>query len=117
MDVKEAIAAAKNYVNDIYAEEQVSNLGLEEIEYDENNKRWATLQQLIEGTTEIAIPSLHGFQREEFDQFGLTDGVILHLCDVSSSKISCTILTADGPLAHQAMALGYDVLFYPDLLA
>jgi hypothetical protein len=34
MDVKEAIAAAKRYVQDVYAEESVTNLGLEEVEYD-----------------------------------------------------------------------------------
>ena len=33
MDAKEAIAAAKRYVNEIYADEQVTNLGLEEIEH------------------------------------------------------------------------------------
>jgi hypothetical protein len=33
MDDKEAIAAAKKYVNDIYAEEQVTNVALEEIEH------------------------------------------------------------------------------------
>lgn len=32
MDVKEAIAAAKKYVNAVYAEEHVTNLGLEEVE-------------------------------------------------------------------------------------
>jgi hypothetical protein len=33
MDDKEAVAAAKKYITDIYAEEQVTNLGLEEIEH------------------------------------------------------------------------------------
>lgn len=33
MDVKEAIAAAKNYARDIYAEEGVTNFGLEEVEH------------------------------------------------------------------------------------
>jgi hypothetical protein len=33
MDVKEAIAAAKHYVKDVYSEEQVTNLGLEEVEH------------------------------------------------------------------------------------
>jgi hypothetical protein len=40
MDVKQAIAAAKEYVKDVYAEEQVSNLGLEEVETDSSN-HWA----------------------------------------------------------------------------
>ena len=33
MDVKEAIAAAKNYARDIYAKEGVTNFGLEEVEH------------------------------------------------------------------------------------
>ncbi len=33
MDVKEAIAAAKTYLMDIYPEEEVTNLGLEEVEH------------------------------------------------------------------------------------
>jgi uncharacterized protein YdeI (YjbR/CyaY-like superfamily) len=33
MDTKEAIAAAKQYIKDIYADEQVTNLGLEEVEH------------------------------------------------------------------------------------
>ena len=33
MDVKEAIAAAKKYINEVYADEQVTNLGLEEVEH------------------------------------------------------------------------------------
>ena len=33
MEVKEAIAAAKRYISEIYADEQVTNFGLEEIEH------------------------------------------------------------------------------------
>jgi uncharacterized protein YdeI (YjbR/CyaY-like superfamily) len=40
MDVKEAIATAKNYVKDIYAEEEVTNLGLEEIEHVPQAGNW-----------------------------------------------------------------------------
>jgi hypothetical protein len=36
MDVKEAIEKAKKYVNDIYADEQLTNLGLEEVEHPGN---------------------------------------------------------------------------------
>lgn len=35
MDVKEAIAAAKEYVAEVFADEGVYNIGLEEIEYKE----------------------------------------------------------------------------------
>lgn len=40
MDVKEAIAAAKTYIQDIYADEQVTNLGLEEVEYLQQAGQW-----------------------------------------------------------------------------
>lgn len=42
MDVKEAIATAKSYVEDIYSSggESISNLGLEEVEYDPAAERW-----------------------------------------------------------------------------
>jgi hypothetical protein len=33
MDVKDAIAAAKHYVNEVYDGEQATNLGLEEVEH------------------------------------------------------------------------------------
>ena len=40
MTNKEAVAAAKTYLADIYADENISNLGLEEFEHDEAGKRW-----------------------------------------------------------------------------
>ena len=40
MDVKQAIMAAKAYVSEVYADETISNLGLEETEYDDTHKRW-----------------------------------------------------------------------------
>ncbi|MEE2953085.1 hypothetical protein SAMN06297251_12462 [Fulvimarina manganoxydans] len=40
MDVKEAVRRAKTYVTDLLAEEGLTNLGLEEIEYDESRNVW-----------------------------------------------------------------------------
>ena len=40
MDVKEAVARAKDYVGDLYVQEQVSDLGLEEVEFDEHSGEW-----------------------------------------------------------------------------
>jgi uncharacterized protein YdeI (YjbR/CyaY-like superfamily) len=40
MDVKEAIAAAKSYLRDIYADEEVTNLGLEEVEHVQQPGLW-----------------------------------------------------------------------------
>ena len=50
MDVKQAIAAAKAYANDVFSGEAVSNLGVEEVERDSNtwlitlglSRPWAT---------------------------------------------------------------------------
>ena len=41
MDHKDAIAAAKRYLVDVYADEQVTNLGLEEIDHDTAAGTWA----------------------------------------------------------------------------
>lgn len=40
MDAKEAIKAAKAYVQDIFKDEGVVNIGLEEIAFDEHTKAW-----------------------------------------------------------------------------
>ena len=40
MDVKEAIAAAKSNISDIYADEHVTNLGLEEVEHIPSAGNW-----------------------------------------------------------------------------
>ncbi len=41
MEHKQAVAVAKRYVADIYEEEAISNLGVEEIEFDDQSKLWA----------------------------------------------------------------------------
>ena len=41
MDVKEAVQAAKEHVAEIFVDESVANIGLEEVEFDELNKVWA----------------------------------------------------------------------------
>ena len=40
MDVKEAVAAAKSYIVDLFAEENISDLGLEEVSLDEQAGQW-----------------------------------------------------------------------------
>jgi hypothetical protein len=40
MDVKEAIAAAKDYVRYIYADEQLTNVDLEEVEHVQSAGKW-----------------------------------------------------------------------------
>ena len=40
MNVKEAVAAAKTYVIELFAEENISDLGLEEVSFDEQKDQW-----------------------------------------------------------------------------
>lgn len=40
MDVKEAVKAAKTYVQEVFSEEKLTNLGLEEVERDEHLNLW-----------------------------------------------------------------------------
>ncbi len=40
MDVKEAVSTAIKHIADVYSEEGISHIGLEEVEYDEINSQW-----------------------------------------------------------------------------
>ena len=40
MDVKEAVTAAREYLADLYLSEQVSNVGLEEVVFDDDSNEW-----------------------------------------------------------------------------
>ena len=40
MQVKEAVTAAKTYVADLFSDEQIRNIGLEEVEFDETAGVW-----------------------------------------------------------------------------
>ena len=40
MDVKQAIRRAKDYVEDVYADEDIFNLGLEEARFSESENSW-----------------------------------------------------------------------------
>ncbi len=41
MDVKEAVNLAKSYIQETFADEGVSNVGLEEAEFDEPSGSWS----------------------------------------------------------------------------
>ena len=70
------------------------------------------LRTLITTATELTIQSASGAQRAEFDELGLTDAVILHLCNMSINGISPTLITCDTDLANSAHSLGYSVIDY-----
>jgi hypothetical protein len=40
MDVKDAVKMAKKYIDELFAEEGVAELGLEEVEYDDLQNEW-----------------------------------------------------------------------------
>ena len=41
MDVKDAVAAAKSYLTNLYAGEDITDVGLEEVEFDESSDQWS----------------------------------------------------------------------------
>ncbi len=40
MDVKQAARTARDYITDLFADENVQNIGLEEVEFDDIGKIW-----------------------------------------------------------------------------
>jgi hypothetical protein len=40
LDVKQAVSVAKEYVGNLFADEGLNNLGLEEVDYDDTNEQW-----------------------------------------------------------------------------
>ena len=40
MDVKDVTRTAREYITDLFADEQITNLGLEEVVYDVDSKQW-----------------------------------------------------------------------------
>ena len=40
MDVKEAVNIAKLYIADLYSDEEISDIGLEEVKYEDDSDTW-----------------------------------------------------------------------------
>ncbi|HEX3952712.1 MAG TPA: hypothetical protein VHW90_04005, partial [Stellaceae bacterium] len=40
MQIKEAVSLAKQYIREVFSEENIDHLGLEEIEYDDQSGTW-----------------------------------------------------------------------------
>jgi len=61
MDAKEAITLAKKYVQDVYKDEPIDKIGLEEIEFDEIHQTWLVTIGFVrlwaEGVTASFIPT------------------------------------------------------------
>jgi hypothetical protein len=76
-----------------------------------------TLRTLITTAIELSIPSAWGAQRDEYQELGITDAVILHF--LSMSGIEPTLMTIDRDLINSASSLGYRVIdcrreFWPE---
>ena len=64
MEVREAIARAKTYVIDVFAEEHASDFRLEEVEFDHEHDRWnITISFTREARGDDAISQLLSRQR------------------------------------------------------
>lgn len=72
----------------------------------------SAFRTLIATTPELPIASVAGADRDEFIELGLTDSVILHLCNMSVNGIDPTLITSDSDLADRALSLGYSVVDY-----
>lgn len=68
------------------------------------------LRTLIESATEFPVQSVFGARRDEFNNLGLTDAVMLHVCAMSLDGNSPTLITTDDKLANAANSLGYSVI-------
>ena len=40
MDVKQAVQLAKTHLTEIFADESIANIGLEEVDFDDSNQVW-----------------------------------------------------------------------------
>lgn len=77
----------------------------------------STLKNLITTTIEFPIASTYGVQRDEYQELGITDAVILHF--LSMNDINPTLMTIDRDLFNRANSLGYGAIdcrmeFWPD---
>jgi hypothetical protein len=69
MNVKEAVALARQYLGEVFAEEKIADLSLEEVEYDDAQHLWSiTLgflrprKNVTQGAVAAVLGTLH--QRE-----------------------------------------------------
>ncbi len=56
MQVKEAVSLAKQYITDVFAEEMIDGLGLEEVEFDDKAHLWSVTISFSRPWDEAAGP-------------------------------------------------------------
>ena len=67
MDRKEAVAVARDYVVDLFSDEKINDVGLEEIEYDRRRGKWLVTVGLTRVTdANIFLKELGGVPRRSY---------------------------------------------------
>ena len=69
MDVKEAARTAKTYITELFADEQIMNVGLEEVEYDDSKNFWRItigFSRPWDQKKNLAATLLEGHQRRSY---------------------------------------------------
>lgn len=68
------------------------------------------LRELVEQTPELPIGSVEGLRHSAWGRLGVTDSVLLHLCEQG-----IMLITADSELAIEAEMIGGDVLNFRNM--
>ena len=58
MDVKEAVNRAKLYIADLYSDEEISDIGLEEVKFDEESDAWNVTVGFTRPWDRLGTPSI-----------------------------------------------------------
>ena len=59
MDVREAVAVAKGYLTNLYTDEAIEHLGLEEVEFDECSDTWRVTLGFSRPWDRAPLPERH----------------------------------------------------------
>jgi hypothetical protein len=73
LDVKGAVAIAKQYVEDLFANEGIINLGLEEVQHDDLQGVWLVTLGFSRNWGGGAMQDLLGGRRRDYKVVSLTD--------------------------------------------
>lgn len=80
MDVREAVAKAREYISDVYAEEEIRHVGLEEVRFDDATNAWKVTIGFFRAWSEIAPSPLQmlgdrsNWKRRAFKVIQIDDG-------------------------------------------
>jgi len=77
MDVKEAVALARGYLKEVFAEERIVHLGLEEVEYDDAQHLWSItlgFSRPLDNISQGTVAAMMGVpQRREYKVVKIDD--------------------------------------------